>query len=65
LRNGNKERYVMTIFECIDNANQCDWYAARTHSEDDRKFLLRKAKDWRKLAAERELEVRASARAAT
>jgi hypothetical protein len=55
----------MTIFECIDNANQCDWYAARTHSEEDRKFLLRKAKDWRKLAAEREVEVRASARVAT
>jgi hypothetical protein len=37
---------------------------ARTNDEGDRKFLLQKAKEWTKLAAEKELEVRASARVA-
>jgi hypothetical protein len=46
-----------TIAECLEHARQCEWYAAR-------KFLLRKAKHWTKLAAEKELEIRASARAA-
>ena len=32
--------------------------------ENDRKFLIRKAKDWTKLAIKKELEIRASARAA-
>ena len=53
-----------TIAECLEHARQCEWYAARTNDEEDRKFLLRKAKHWTKLAAEKELEVRASARAA-
>jgi len=39
-------------------------YAARTTDEEDRKFLLRKAKDWTNLAAEKEQEIRAAARAA-
>ena len=53
-----------TIAECLEHARQCEWYAARTNDEEDRKFLLRKAKHWTKLAAEKELEIRASARAA-
>jgi hypothetical protein len=53
-----------TISECLEHARQCKWYAARTGDEGDRKFLLRKANDWTKLAREKELEIRASARAA-
>ena len=53
-----------TIAECSEHARQCEWYAARTNDEEDRKFLLRKAKQWTKLAADKELEIRASARAA-
>jgi hypothetical protein len=53
-----------TIAECLEHARQCGWYAARTNDEADRKFLLRSAKRWTKLGAEKELEVRASARAA-
>ena len=53
-----------TIEECLERARQCEWYAARTNNEGDRKFLLQKAKEWTKLAAEKELEVRASARVA-
>ena len=51
-----------TNAECLEHARQCEWYAARTNDEEDRKFLLRKAKHWTKLAAEKERE--ASARAA-
>jgi hypothetical protein len=59
-------RYFMspTITECLEHARQCEWYAARTNDEEDRKFLLRRAQQWTKLAREKELEVRASARAA-
>jgi hypothetical protein len=53
-----------TIAECLEHARQCEWYAARTNDEQDRKFLIRKAKDWTKLATKKELEIRASARAA-
>jgi hypothetical protein len=53
-----------TIEECLDHARQCDWYAAHTNNEEDRKFLLRMAKHWTKLAREKEREIRASARAA-
>jgi hypothetical protein len=53
-----------TIAECLEHARQCEWYAARTNDEQDRKFLIRKAKDWTKLAIRKELEIRASARAA-
>ena len=45
-------------------ARQCEWYAARTNDEEDRKFLLRKAKDWTKLAVEKELETRTAAKTA-
>jgi hypothetical protein len=53
-----------TVTECLEHARQYEWYAARTNDEGNRKFLLRKAKDWTKLAGEKELEVGASARAA-
>ena len=51
-----------TIEECLERARQCEWYAARTNDEEDRKFLLRRAKHWAKLAAEKEFEVQAAAR---
>ena len=51
-----------TIAECLEHARQCAWYAARTNDEEDRKFLLRKAKQWTKLVREKEIELRASAR---
>jgi hypothetical protein len=53
-----------TISECLEHARQCEWYAARTADEEDRKFLLRKANDWTKLAIKKELEIRAAARIA-
>ena len=53
-----------TVEECLEHARQCEWYAARTGDEADRKFLLRKAKEWTKLAKEKEQEIRAYARAA-
>ena len=39
-----------TIAECLEHARECEWYAARTNDEEDRKFLLRKAKEWTRLA---------------
>lgn len=53
-----------TIAECLEDARQCQLYAARTNDEEDRKFLLRKAKEWTRLAAEREPEIRVAARVA-
>ncbi len=53
-----------TIAECLEHARQCEWYGARTNDEADRKFLLRKAKEWTKLAEEKEREASASARSA-
>ncbi len=53
-----------TIADCLEHARQCEWYAAHTNDEKDRKFLLRMAKHWKKLAREKELEVRAGARVA-
>jgi hypothetical protein len=53
-----------TIVECLEHARECEWYAAHTGNEEDRKFLLRRAKDWTKQAREKELETRASARMA-
>ena len=50
--------------ECLKHARQCEWYAVRTGYEKDREFLLRKAKDWRKLAVRKELEIRAAAKTA-
>jgi hypothetical protein len=53
-----------TIADCLEHARQCEWYAARTDDKEDRKFLLRKAKQWTKLAAKKELEIRAAAKTA-
>jgi hypothetical protein len=53
-----------TIVECLEHARECEWYAAHTGNEEDRKFLLRRAKDWTKQAREKESETRASARMA-
>jgi hypothetical protein len=53
-----------TIAECLEHARQCEWYASRATDEEDRKFLLRKAKDWTRLAGEKEVEIRAPARIA-
>jgi hypothetical protein len=52
-----------TISECLQHARQCEWYASRT-TDEDRQFLIRKAKDWTRLAGKKELEIRASARMA-
>jgi hypothetical protein len=67
LSTGHGWRYAMsptTIEDCLENARKCEWYAARTDNEADRKFLLRKAKDWTKLAIKKELEIRAAAKSA-
>src|SRR5262249_43563898 len=63
---GHGLRYTMSpnIEECVEHARQCEWYAVRTSSEADRKFLLRKARDWRKLAIRKEPEIRAAAKTA-
>ena len=53
-----------TIAECIEHARQCEWYAAHTSDEEDRRFLLRRAQHWTNLAREKESEIRAFARAA-
>jgi hypothetical protein len=53
-----------TIPECLEHARQCEWYAARTNDEANRKFLLWRAQQWTKLAQEKEIELRASARTA-
>jgi hypothetical protein len=55
---------MSTIAECLEHVRQCEWNAARTHDGGDRKFLRRRAKEWTKLAIQKELEIRASARAA-
>jgi hypothetical protein len=51
-----------TIAECAENARQCKWYASKTKNADERKFLLRMAKCWTELAAEKEREMREGAR---
>ena len=43
---------------------QCEWYAAKTKNADERKFLLRMAKRWTELAADKESEVLKAARSA-
>ena len=53
-----------TMTECLEHARECEWYAAHTGNEEDRLFLLRKAKEWAKQAREKELEIRAAARVA-
>jgi len=34
-----------TIAECLEHARQCEWYAARSSDEADRKFLLWRARE--------------------
>jgi len=54
-----------TIAECAAQARYCEWYAAHTQDEKDRKYLIRKAGDWKRLAAKKELNIRwAAAKAA-
>jgi hypothetical protein len=53
-----------TIAECTENARLCKWYAAKTKNAEERKFLLRMAKRWSELAAEKEREVLKAARSA-
>jgi hypothetical protein len=53
-----------TIAEYAENVCQCKWFASRTKDEDERKFLLRMAKRWRELAAEKERDLREAARPA-
>ena len=54
-----------TISECAEQARYCEWYAARTQEHGERKYLLQKARDWTRLAAKKELEVRWAAAKAT
>ena len=42
-----------TIAECRENAGQCKWYASKTKNAEERKFLLRMARSWVELAAEK------------
>ncbi len=51
-----------TVEECLEHARQCEWYAARTNHEEDRRFLLWRAEQLKKRA--QELEARASERPA-
>ena len=53
-----------TIAECAENARLCKYYAENTNNEEERKFLLRMAKRWSELAAEKEREVLKAARSA-
>jgi hypothetical protein len=42
----------------------CKWYASKTKNAEERKFLLRMAKRWSELAADKEREVLKAARSA-
>ena len=53
-----------TIAERREYARQCEWHAAKTKNADERKFLLRMAKRWTELAADKEREVLKAARSA-
>ena len=53
-----------TIAECTENARQCEWYASKTNNSEERKFLLRMAKHWKRMAAEKERELLKAARSA-
>jgi hypothetical protein len=54
----------MTIAECAENARQCEWYASKTNNSEERKFLLRMAKHWTRMAVEKERELLRAARSA-
>jgi hypothetical protein len=53
-----------TIAECAENARRCRLYASKTKNAEEQKFLIRMAKRWTELAAEKEREVRDAARSA-
>jgi hypothetical protein len=53
-----------TIADCAENARQCEWYASKTKKSEERKFLLRMAKHWKRMAAEKERELVRAARSA-
>ena len=53
-----------TIAECAENARQCRLHASKTKNAEEQKFLIRMAKGWTELAAEKEREVRDAARSA-
>ena len=53
-----------TFAECAENARQCKWYASRTKDAGQRKFLLRMARYWMALAADKVRELRDAARSA-
>ena len=55
---------TVTFAECAENARQCKWFASKTSNEEERKFLLRMARYWAELAAEKERELRDAARSA-
>jgi hypothetical protein len=44
------------VAECLEQARQCEWYAAHTNDEEDWKFLLRRAQQRTKLARQKEIE---------
>ena len=52
------------IAECAENSRQCKRYASKTKNAEERKFLLRTAKRWSELAADKEREVLKAARSA-
>jgi hypothetical protein len=54
---------AITVSECAENARLCEWYASRVENEGEKKFLRRMAKHWQALAAEREHQISAFARA--
>jgi hypothetical protein len=49
-----------TVAECLERARRCERSASLTNDERDRKFLLWKAQQWMKLAAEKERQAPAS-----
>jgi hypothetical protein len=57
------KRMEVTISECAENARLCEWYASRVENEGEKKVFRRMAKHWQALAAEREHQIRAFARA--
>jgi hypothetical protein len=61
---GVESAMTATIAECAENARQSKWFASKTKNEEERKFLLRMAKRWSELAAEKEREVLRAARSA-
>jgi hypothetical protein len=51
-----------TIQGCLAQARYCKWYARETRDGAVRRHLLRKAREWAKLAMRKESEIRAYAR---